>query len=311
MRGTDIRKLLIKGTLFVALFFIVDRASGYIFHLLENKALQHSPNGMITEYTMEKVDSDIIILGASDALHSYVSSIIKDSLRMSVYNCGKDGMRFYYQNAMVDGILNRYSPKLIIWSISPAFLSIPSQEDRDAISDLNPWYRTNEFCHDAILMKSAFEWIKMCSYLYAYNSRLYAYLYKCIMPDYSYQYGGYSPVYGNLSDGEIKKRNYSEDSELDEKSATVLRNTLKRCKDAGTDVIFILTPRYELSEYEHIPQYVELKNILDEYNIRIITDLFMDKEILNPRYFKDAAHVNHDGAVIFTTKLVNEIKSVY
>lgn len=89
-----------------------------------------------------------------------------------------------------------------------------------------------------------------------------------------------------------------------------MRNTLKKCKDAGTDVIFVLIPRYESSEYEHIPQYVELKNILDEYNIRIITDLFMDKEIPHPRYFKDAAHVNHDGAVIFTTKFVNEIKAL-
>lgn len=309
MTKSDMKKILIKGLLFVALFFIVDRVSGYVFYFLEHKALQHSPNGMITEYTMEEVDSDVIIMGASDALHSYVSSIIEDSLGMSTYNCGKDGMRFYYQNAMVNGILDRYSPKLIIWSVSPAFLSAPSKEDKDAISDLNPWYRTNEFCRNAILMKSEFEYIKMMSYLYAFNSRLYAYLYKCIMPDYSYQPGGYAPVYGNLPDSKMGVRDYSAEDGLDEKSSEVLSSTLKRCKDAGTDVVFVLTPRYELGEYESISQYTELIGICEEYDAEIITDLFRDKYLLEPYYFKDAAHVNNDGAVLFTEKLVEEIKA--
>lgn len=309
MTKSDMKKILIKGLLFVALFFIVDRVSGYIFYFLEHKALQHSPNGMITEYTMEEVDSDVIIMGASDALHSYVSSIIEDSLEMSTYNCGKDGMRFYYQNAMVNGILDRYSPKLIIWSVSPVFLSAPSQEDRDAISDLNPWYRTNEFCRNAILMKSEFEYIKMMSYLYAFNSRLYAYLYKCVMPDYSYQPGGYAPVYGNLPDSKMEVRDYYDEDGLDEKSSKVLLSTLKRCRDAGTDVAFVLTPRYESGEYESISQYTELIDICEEYDAEIITDLFRDKDLLKPCYFKDAAHVNHDGAVLFTEKLVEEIKA--
>lgn len=305
MSKCDIKKLLIRSILFAAVFFALDRIFGHVFYFLEHRALQNSPNGMITEYTMEEVDSEVVIMGASEALHSYVSSILEDSLELSVYNCGKDGRRFYYQNAMVNGILDRYAPKLVIWSVSPNFLSSPSQEDKDAISDLNPWYRSNKFCHDAILMKSEFEGLKMQSYLYAFNSRLYAYLYKCIMPDYAYQYGGYSPVTGEMRGNALERRNYSDD--LDLRCAEVLRTTLKRCSDNGTKVVFVLTPRYEIGNYKQVSQFEELEKIVHESNMDIIIDLFQDEELIMPKLFRDMAHFNHRGAVAFSKKLANKI----
>lgn len=295
----------VKGLLFLVIFFIVDRCAGVFFHWLEYKALERSPYGMITEFTMEKVSSDIVVIGASDASHGYVCSILEDSLNVSVNNCGKDGRFFYYQNAMVNGILDKYAPQLILWSVTPSFLSTPSEQDLNVISDLNPWYHSNEFCRETILKKSEFENIKMFSHLYAYNSKLFYYIYRCLARPQAL-YGGYLPLYGTIRN--FKGRNYVYRNDLDTTCVSVLQKTLERCKSQGTDVCFILTPIFSPIEYEHLLQYTKLKHIIEEYNYPFITELYKDTYFQTPIYYSDPEHLNYDGAVAFTKKLAHIIK---
>lgn len=305
MKKPEVTKLLLKTVIFIAILAIIDRSAGTVYHWLENKALMHSPYGMVTEYSMEKVNSDVVIIGASEAKHSYVCSAIRDSLKMSVYNCAKDGKRFYYQNAIVNGILDRYSPKLIIWSVGPNFLSTPSQQDKDGISDLNPWYRVNKICRDAILLKSRYENIKMLSYLYAFNSKFIEYVYKCLIPDYQYEYGGYAPLHGEMKNGQVTERHFEDN--LDLRCAEMLDKTLSRCKKESIDVVFVYTTRFEKGPYENLSQHKALDSIIFNNGYKVITELYRDKELMNPVYFKDPAHLNNIGAKVFTERLINKL----
>ena len=261
---------------------------------------------MVTEYTMEKVNSDLIIIGASDASHGYVCSILEDSLNMTAYNCGKDGRGFHYQNAMINGILDRYSPKLILWSTGVSMLSTPTEKDLNTLSDLNPWYKENQVCHDAILMKSKYENIKMFSHLYAYNSKLFYYIYRCFIPQQALG-GGYLPLYGTNPHLQQKHFKYNNNN-VDTSIITTLNRTIERCKEQGTVICFVLTPTFTSGNYEQLQQYIVLKDLLREKECPFVTELFNDNIILSPEYFYDVVHLNYDGAVIFTEKLSQILK---
>ena len=113
----EYKSLFIKTVIFLVVIVAVDFCCGKLFRLLELKALDRSPYGMPVENAMWKVDKDVVIIGASEACHSIIPQVLEDSLGLSVCNCGQDGCRFYIQNAMINGLVDRYSPKMILWSV--------------------------------------------------------------------------------------------------------------------------------------------------------------------------------------------------
>lgn len=300
------RSFIIKSIVFIALFAGFDFLIGKVYRLLENKALEHSPYGMVTEYTMWKVNADVVIVGASEANHSYIPSLLQDGLGMSVYNCGKDGCRFYYQNAMINGILDRYNPKMIIWSISPNEFCVPSQEDKDNLSQLNPFYKDNDICKQALITKSKFEPLKLLLNSYCYNSRLFPYIYKSIMPDYSYEYGGYAPLYGSNKNLQIKEIKWKDsyDSVINQ----AFDNTINRCVQNGVQIVFVFTPRLEKGDYQDLFSYKQLRVSINQHDLPIIEDLYHDSSLMKPSLYKDNAHLNNEGALIFNELLLNKIK---
>lgn len=290
----------IKAAIFLVIVVCADFIVGKTFRKLENKALERAPFGMVTEYTMWKVNTDMVIIGASEACHSYIPSLLEDSLGRSVYNCGKDGCGFYYQNAMIHGILDRYSPRIILWSIGPDELNTPSEKAQGTLSQLNPFYNENEFCRQALKTKSKYEPIKLLSKSYSYNSQLFTYLF-LIKSDYSYEKGGYAPLYGTQKALDITHRTWEDN--YDTTIQEVFSNTLDRCIQQGVQVICVFTPRYENENHEDLFSYQQLKTVLSEKGIPLVEDLYHDPDLMKSSYFKDEAHLNNEGAVLFSEKL--------
>lgn len=305
---TNYRSLIIKGLVFIAFFAGVDFLIGKAYRYLEYKALDHSPYGMVTEYTMWRVNSDVVIIGASEAQHSYIPRMIEDSLGMSVYNCAKDGCRFYYQNAMINGILDRYKPKLIIWSISPDGLCTPSKVDQDNLSQLNPFYRENEFCRQVLKTKSKYEPVKLLSNGYSYNSKLLFYLFMIFLPDYDYEYGGYAPLLGCQNNLKITERSFVDS--YDETISLVFQNTIRRCLENEVQIVFVFTPRFEKGSYDKLVTYKQLKSVTNKYELPIIEDLYHSDELMKPQFFKDNAHLNHEGAEAYMKLFIPKLKEI-
>ena len=275
---------------------------------MEYKALEKAPYGMVTEYTMWKVNSDVIIMGASEANHSYIPSLLEEKLGMTVYNCGKNGCRFYYQHAMINGILDRYNPKLIIWSISPNELCTPTEEDRGNLSKLNPFYYEKEFVNKALRTKSPFEPIKLLSNSYSFNSKLFYYLNYIYISDEISEYGGYEPLYKKQKNLNIVEAEWN--GNYDSTINDVFNKTIERCINQNVPVIFVFTPRFERENHDELESYKKLKQSVNMYKIPIIEDLYHIDVLMKKEYFKDNAHLNHDGAIIFNNLLVEKLDSL-
>lgn len=114
----------LKIVLLVVILFGVDRLVGAAFVKMKDVGLAGNPENMWlkTPFTIEKVDADVVVIGSSKASHHYVPQMLEDSLGMTAYNCGHDGCFFLYQNCIINMILDRYTPKMILWDIQPGSL---------------------------------------------------------------------------------------------------------------------------------------------------------------------------------------------
>lgn len=293
---------IVKTITFILLFILCDCMVERMFVYLQNNALDQ----LIPEYTVEKVDSEIVIIGSSRANHHYVSSILEDSLDRSVYNCGNDGSFFYYQTCMIDAILRRYTPKMIIWDLGPYILSPTDDENQkelDRLSRLFSLYNSNEYIDSILYKRGRFEKIKLKSGMYRYNSRLISLLYKTYNRlDYLYD-RGYIPLksegykYPSIKDGKMMSECYSNEREL------LLRQTIQKCYDNDVKIVFCLSPKLDRSNYSETRSYQSIVKIARDRDVRLIDfyhhDIFMKDSTL----FKDNAHLNDRGARLFTEKL--------
>lgn len=302
----DMRNFLIKGICFILLFVSLDIIGGKMFSCLHNYAFNHSPYGLLTEYAMEKVNTDVVIIGASTANHHYVSSLLADSLQMSVYNCGKDGCGFLHQCGIIDGILKRYTPKVIIWDIMPSYLSRPSSKQLDRLSDFNEYYDKNDYCKKLINLRNPNEKYKMQSYLYRYNSRILALIYKSAVI-YDYPADGYLPLsnigyeYPSFIDEKTK-------DEFDERLKIRLNYIISECRQKEVKLLLSLSPRFVNSDYLKTRVYEEWCKIAKEQNIPLI-DYYNTPFFLNDSTLcKDNAHLNDRGAHMFTNKWIGEAR---
>lgn len=118
-------------------FLLFDFYIGYFLNSMLSKLNKSSYEIGRTQYSLYDVNSPVVIVGSSRAAHHYIPQIISDSLGCDVYNIGRDGCFFLYNNAVINELIARYTPRVIIRECSVNSLNF---SDDDKISNLYPYY---------------------------------------------------------------------------------------------------------------------------------------------------------------------------
>ncbi len=74
--------------------------------------------------------------------------------------------------------------------------------------------------------------------------------------------------------------------------------------------MFVFTPRLEKEEHGELEPYKNLVKTIDKYNLFLVEDLYHHEQLMKSELFKDNAHLNHDGAVLFTNMLIDRVDTV-
>ena len=304
------KKLLISISILIALLVSVDFVLGGLLDFLNDKALENNPSGMVLEYTFKKVEAEIVIIGSSRASHHYVSSMIQDSLGETVYNCGNDGSFFLYQTCMIDAILRRYKPKMIVWDLEPSLLSdkTPNRrlEEIDRLSRLFPLFGSNPYLDSILFKRSDNEKIKLMSSMYRYNSSVLETLYKAFLPYHTYD-RGYEPLANKgYKFPQIVDLIY--ESPLNSSYVELFEKTVAKCVNNKVDLVFSYSPRLVRSNYNETESHRAIKEIAEANDILLI-DHYHYADLMNDStMFKDGAHLNDKGAKAFTKQIIKYLR---
>ena len=97
----------------------VDIAVGFVGVYLRDNA-RGGDTRQFNDLAM-RAEHEILILGSSRAHHHYDSPFLSDTLGIDVYNGGIDGNGVVLAYGILEMVLNRYKPKLVVFDVEPAF----------------------------------------------------------------------------------------------------------------------------------------------------------------------------------------------
>lgn len=284
---------------FLFLYFIVDYGIGFLLSTVYAD-IEKGDIGRNNYITNNLTDKDILIFGSSRAIHHYDPDIIGDSLSMTCYNCGDDGMGIILNYARLQAILSRYTPKLIIYDIEPGF-DIERNDNLRYLGKLKPYYPKYNL-QPIFNSVSDREQYKMLSQLYRYNSQLFDILIQRLSSstltarDYKY-----APL-DKTMDYEPEPIPFSP-YEVDSLKVKYLKSFIKECNKKGVTLFLTISPKYKNTTELDLNPIIGENNL----NVRVISHYADSAFNFRKQLFVDQNHLNKNGAIIYSNCIASEI----
>ena len=302
-------QFLLRALLVLAGVVILDFACRPAMDALRKFSLRTNPDNfeMTSYYGVEMASEDMLILGASTTTHHYIPSLFEDSLQMSVRNLGKDGAFLYCQICQLSLILERYTPKVILWDIHDDCLSHNLDwGDFMEISDYFP-YQLNDISRSVVKEMGRFQPVSMQSWLYRYNSKLPEYLFSFVSGRNSQK--GYVPLPADQGYAiDVSETKAAEN--LNQKKVELLEEVLALCKEKGCRVILATSPRLADDGVQQTEQYRVLCSITERMDIPYFNHHTDPRFFNETALFRDTDHLNEKGAMLYTGHIIEDLNQV-
>lgn len=296
-----------KFLLSIACFVVAVIAADQFYGLCCNYLNDHPKRGetFYRNYIVNESDDDMVMFGSSRMVHHYVSDILADSLGMTVWNAGVDGMGIIMNYGYLELLLRHHTPKVILYDLSPYDFCI--EDNVKQLRNLRPYARVKEI-GDIIKSVNSLELIKLHSRLFMYNSSLLPLLRDYYKPGGKRKDNGYRALSGVMDETMIKDEETIPDFDLriDEIKIDMLEKFVSKCENEGIQLLFLVSPEF-CTQQTVLPDKVEdlVKDRALFFNYSYVEGISNDKTM-----FKDLEHLNNDGAVLFTRLLSERLKSV-
>lgn len=306
----DWYKLIIKCIAFVALVLLVDLGMGKVFVLAKDIGLTKHPEDMWlkTSYAIEKVQSDVIIIGSSTAVHHYIPSLIEEKSGLSTYNCGQDGCFFLYNACTINAILERYNPKVIIWDLNPhSLLNTDGGDEYQNMRYLSYYYDNDTIVEKYINKREERMPLYYLINGYKYNSH-FVYTFYPIIHNTPTQ-KGYIPL-GCDEGTKFDKNNVLWCGDWVKDELIELKYTIDNCKSKGVKLIIVTSPYYAQYDNSVKEKCEEFSTMMKNQNVSYLNLLYGEPFVSDPTLFRDNAHLNTKGAELMTDTLISAISFI-
>lgn len=304
----DIRRFGTSLIITVILLIVTDFIIGFVADKVVDKMPNYSGQIAKDNYRLHRLETDIVILGSSRGSHHYVTSLLSDSIdnyigkEYSIYNAAIDGKFTNSNSCAAEMIISRYRPKLVIIDLSESQLA---SKDVTDIKFSSPFYRKDSIVRKYIDNISFEEKMLMKSSLYRYNGKIFriasSFLRQKDVDD------GYLPLYGTTIDTTKHKkqttRKNTESQSLNSYSETNFRSVLRKYTSENIPLIIACSPEFQPNSNNN-----QLRKICDEYSVPFIELYDVPYFNEHPELFKDAGHLNDDGAHVYTKIFFEKLK---
>lgn len=304
----DFKRFSIELLIIALLFFVGDFVLGTI--LDKTCVFRDLPSSF---RNIKNAEYDIIIMGGSRAQSSYDVAMLEDSLCVSIFDYGLSGQNLYTDY----GLLNYYlknakkKPKVVIWDIWSTSFEKSSKYGIQPIKKLNSAYYENDTIWSLINLQGKQEQILMNGlHLYKHNSNIpYYVLYS--VANQNDANNGYVPL-GNKWAEPLAPLT-SDRGNFDSQKITYFKRFVNLCKKENIKLIFSISPSYYIIENTNKDgddwakfacEYVSQHGF---YSINYEQDSTF---LQHPEWFYNTLHVNKEGAIEFTTRILPYLKSI-
>lgn len=293
------KKVAAKTLLFLGIVVVIDLFAGVALNRLEDECTGGDAGRI--RYICTQDTSDVLIFGSSRAHYHYIPQVLSDTLNMSCFNCGQNGMGVVFFYGLLQLVCQSHTPKMVIMDIYPPY-DLEINDNTQYISLLRPYY-SHPGVDSIIWNVGKNEKLKMCSSLYRYNSRLTE-----MMHDYhsspKLDNNGFQALVGHPN--HLEKMAEKDSYKYDEMKLFYLRKLITFCKEREIKLFFVSSPRYG---FESSRAFVPFYSLCKQYHMPFFDYYCKVGFADNLSLFANQDHLNVEGAGIYSREIAHEIKS--
>lgn len=278
--------------LFVIITLLLDLFIGFLFHT----SLKYVRSGDLYKinYALNESQDSIVIFGASEVSHHFISQLIEDKTGLKTFNFGIDGHGIYFQYAIINEFLKRNTPKTVILSTSGFY------DGKKNIGSLLPYVNNYQDIKSMVyhLDKTQAYFDKLNAF--RFNSMALDVLTDIIRPNDNFK--GFEPILSDTTKFNSFKKEYVRCIEKGE-AFFQYEKLLKLISSYHVEnIIIVNTPKYVIDTCSN--NYKLIEQLANKYNAEFM-DYSSDPVFLeHPSLFKDPGHLNQKGAEVFTQKFI-------
>ena len=295
-----------KKILFIPLVFIVVLLIDVLWRCITiySHSCEHENGHYSMYYT--KQPAEVVVVGASRALHNYDCSMIQDSLGLQTLNLGADGMGIGQQYLSFLRILENGCLKMCIYDLAPAQLQKPLAFNGKDIA-FTPFYWENDSVKALLdYVYSPFRNLRYLSALVQYNNTyvpvLTAIARRNSEPLLVNNGTELLPYIGEPFMDEIE----DDITEFipDEKALNIFNRMVGLCKSNNIRLVLVTSPiLYKTPRFNKWLENFSTKEGVEYYDYSGYTEVVEDRTL-----FKDKDHINSKGAELFTQDFITKLQ---
>lgn len=294
------KRFIVNILLFFAIVCIIDCCVGAVGGYLQKHSTSEF-NNLVQHDT-----HDVLILGSSRAHHHYDTPFLSDTLGLDIYNAGYDGNGVVLAEGILEMIMMRYKPELVLFDIEPAFDIFQYANDNNHIryiSQLKPYYK-EAGVSDVIKDVSIDEWRKVHVGMLRYNTSILALVFNHIRQCRS-DNKGYAPLDGAMIAEPDK--NTEQQRVLDNFKLEYVQKLIRLCQTNNVPLVFVASPKYGKTNSSDLQAVID---IAFENKIPFL-DYYAEPSFMEHKeWFREPMHLNREGARVYSRIIAKDIKSL-
>jgi hypothetical protein len=298
---------MLKNISFKFLFVLIILISlDYVAGIIFTKLYINAKSGVsFQEYSIiNRTNQEVLILGSSRAAFHYIPEVLSDSLKLSVYNAGREGTGIYFHNAVLEATLKRYNPKLIILDLDyrDIYKSNHPGFEKEVLSELAPFVGKISPEFDSLVEINWYDRYFYKSNMLRYNKKVFR-LIKGNLFSARDDIMGFRPLFDTVK--ERKDTLLSNNPGIDIDKLKEIEYFINRTLANNIKLVIIVSPYFSYTSPNVLEDVNKLCKKSNTLFLNHISDTTFEK---NPSLFNDITHLNKGGAEIFSRKIAHELK---
>jgi len=247
---------------------------------------------------------ELLFIGASQCQGNYNTEIFETTLGKTAFNAGMGAQHIDYQVVVLNEILKRKQPDIIVWDFDPKLFS----EDNSVWlkSELNPYYNYSNDIKLTLEAVDPFMRLKHLIFSYRFNSLPLEFLY--------YNLGrmdtneGYVPYSCRKIQGmeTVDSSSFKGKGSDTKRKIELMKKTLSDMKSQLIEVYVVVSPMHKEIEYP-IWGIQEMKNICENLDVKFYNFSQLDGIYNRSELFRDHIHLCKKGSDIYSRHVAKKL----
>ncbi len=301
------RRVLLLALLFLAGAFAVDRVLGLLLASAFER-LETGEQAGLANYGVRQTDAEIVVFGSSRAVFHVDPALLEEALGLSAFNAGAPGQGIAYARGIQSLLLERGSrARLFLLQVDPKDLW---GSDPALIQRLAPFYGESPALDALLESASPMAPFKLQVATYRYNSMVFPMLANLLRERPS-PGNGYRVIPADRpQDLNPRHEEAGAPGPIREDMSALFADFIRAGRVRGVQVALVDGPRWtprgpraiDLAAHPH------LESLAREHGAEwILLDASAEPRFAESRYFADSAHLNREGAAIFSQRLAERL----